>query len=97
MKICSNIFEFFKFKSVVISCYVGVVYVSFKEDEDGYIHLTAHPDKLALECQNKEGTAKYCTSSSDSDGSSGEEVGGSPQRRSRRIGIVETVEKGPHR
>lgn len=80
----------------VISCYVGVVYVSFEEDEDGYIHLTAHPDKLALECQNKDSSTQYCTSSSDSDGSSGEE-GGSPQRRSRRIGIVETVEKGPHR
>lgn len=71
--------------------------MSFKEDEDGYIHLTAHPDKLALECQKKEGSAKYCTSSSDSDSSSTEEVGGSPQRRSRRIGRVETVEKGPHR
>ena len=74
-----------------------MVYVSFKEDEDGYIHLTAHPDKLALECQNKEGSTLYCTSSSDSDSSSTEEVGGSPQRRSRRIGRVETVEKGPHR
>ena len=76
---------------------VGVVYVSFKEDEDGYIHLTAHPDRLALECQNKEGSSKYsCNSSSDGD-SSGEELVGSPQRRSRRIGLVETVEKGPHR
>lgn len=73
------------------------MYVSFREDEDGYIHLTAHPDKLALECHNKEGSTKYYTTSSDSDGSSGEEVGGSPQRRSRRIGRVESVEKGPHR
>ena len=72
--------------------------MSFKEDEDGYIHLTAHPDKLALECQNKDqGSAKYCTSSSDSDSSSTEEVGGSPQQRSQCIGGVETVEKGPHR
>ena len=71
--------------------------MSFKEDKDGYIHLTAHPDKLALECQIKEGSSKCsCNSSSDSD-SSGEEMVGSPQRRSRRIGFVETVEKGPHR
>ena len=71
--------------------------MSFKEDEDGYIHLTAHMDKLALECQNKEGSSKYsCNSSSDND-SSGEELVGLPQRRSRHIGFVETVDKGPHR
>lgn len=76
--------------------------MSFKEDEDGYIHLTAHPDKLALECQNKDGSSKYSCktggtcSSSDSD-SSGDDSLGSLQRRSPRIGIVETVEKGPHR
>ncbi|XP_068686263.1 inositol hexakisphosphate kinase 1-like [Montipora foliosa] len=75
----------------------GVVHVSVREDEDGYIHFTAHPDKLALECYNKEGSKSYCTSCSESDGSSGEEVGSSPQRHSRRISKVETVEKLPHR
>ena len=71
--------------------------MSFKEDEDGYIHLTAHPDKLALECQNKEGSSKFsCNSSSDSD-SCGEDLVASPQRRSRRIGLVDRVDKGPHR
>ncbi|PFX33609.1 inositol hexakisphosphate kinase 2-like isoform X1 [Stylophora pistillata] len=80
--------------------YRGVVYVSFEEDEDGYIHLTAHPNKLALECQNKDGSSKFsCStngSSSDSD-SSGEEVIGSPQLRSPRVGIVGSVETGPYR
>ena len=71
--------------------------MSVREDEDGYIHFTAHPDKLALECYNKEGSNSYCTSCSESDGSSGEEVGSSPQRHSRRISKVETVEKLPHR
>lgn len=71
--------------------------MSVKEDEDGYIHLTAHPDKLALECQNKEGSSKYnCNSSSYSD-SCGEDLVGPPQRRSRRIGLVDRVDKGPHR
>lgn len=71
--------------------------MSIKEDEDGYIHLTAHPDKLALECQNKEGSSKYnCNSSSDSD-SCGEDLVGPPQRRSRCIGLVDRVDKGPHR
>ena len=71
--------------------------MSIKEDEDGYIHLNAHPDKLALECQNKEGSSKYsCNSSSDSD-SCGEDLVESRQRRSRRIGFVDTVDKGRHR
>ena len=71
--------------------------MSIKEDEDGYIHLTAHPDKLALECQNKEGSSKYsCNSSSDSD-SCGEDLVESRQRRSRRIGYVDTVDNGRHR
>lgn len=74
----------------------GVVYVSVREDEDGYIHVTAHPDKLALECRNKEGSNSYCTCSA-SDSSSEEEVDSSPQRHSRRINRVETVEKLPHR
>ena len=75
---------------------LGVVYVSVREDEDGYIHVTAHPDKLALECSNKEGSNSYCTCSA-SDSSSEEEVDSSLQRHSRRINRVETVEKLPHR
>lgn len=78
----------------------GVVYVSIEEDEDGYINLTAHPDKLALECQNKDGSSKFScsttSSSSDSD-SSGEDLIGSPQQRPPRFGLVRSVETGPYR
>lgn len=63
----------------------GVVFVSVKEDKDGFIYLTAHPDKLALECQKKEGSTKFCITNSDNDGSSGEDEGES------------TPEKGLHR
>ena len=69
--------------------------MSCKEDEDGNVHLTAHPDKLALECQNS--STQYCISKSESTGSRREEVGETPQWRSQCMGRVETAEKGPHR
>ncbi|XP_032237977.2 inositol hexakisphosphate kinase 1 isoform X4 [Nematostella vectensis] len=73
--------------------YRGVVYVSFKEDTDGYIHIIAHPDKSALE-QESQGS-NY--NSSESDSEDPDLMESSPKRRSRRVSRVESVEKRPHR
>ncbi|EDO40953.1 predicted protein [Nematostella vectensis] len=65
--------------------YRGVVYVSFKEDTDGYIHIIAHPDKSALE-QESQGS-NY--NSSESDSEDPDLMESSPKRRSRRVSRVE--------
>jgi hypothetical protein len=70
-----------------------VVYVSFEEDDEGFIYIIAHPDKRALERNQK---ANIRSNSSDSD-SEDNDVVGSPKRRSLRESHLESVQKRPHR
>lgn len=70
-----------------------MVYVSFEEDDEGFIYIVAHPDKRALENQAS------CNNSSDSDSSDDNEIDNtSPKRRqSLRASHLESVQKRPHR
>lgn len=74
-----------------------MVYVSFEEDDEGFIYIVAHPDKTALENQT---TNNSYNNSSDSDsGSDDNEVTTkSPNRRtSLRTRHLESIQKRPHR
>ncbi|KXJ09715.1 inositol hexakisphosphate kinase 1 [Exaiptasia diaphana] len=77
--------------------YRGVVYVSFEEDDEGFIYTIAHPDKRALENQAVNSSRN---NSSDSDSSEDNDIGTntSPsRRRSFRASHIESVQKRPHR
>lgn len=76
---------------------LGVVYVSFEEDDEGFIYMIAHPDRTALE--NQANSNSFNNSSDSDSGSDDNDVRTeSPKRRrSLRINHLESVQKRPHR